>query len=98
MKAVLTPHNGWRQFDLSGIRTYDHPHARPELYHCATDARYIKVTAITTDTQSVPYTLILEIQWDTFLLFLHMQQIYSVPLYLVHSNEMIGVLGNDSTL
>ena len=34
---ILTPHDGQRKFDLSGIQTCDHPHAGPELYHCATD-------------------------------------------------------------
>ena len=33
-KPMLTPHNSQYQFSLSGIRTYDHPHASPKLYHC----------------------------------------------------------------
>ena len=40
-KPVLTPYDGRRQFELSGIRTYDHPYASPELYHCATDANFL---------------------------------------------------------
>ena len=38
MKAILTPHDGRRQFHLSTIQTCDNPHATPDLYHCATDA------------------------------------------------------------
>ena len=38
MTPILTPHDGRRQFGLSGMRTCDHPHASPELYHCATDS------------------------------------------------------------
>ena len=36
--AILTPHDGRRQFGKSGIRTCDHPHVSPELFHCAMDA------------------------------------------------------------
>ena len=32
-KPTLSPHDGGRQFGLSGNRTDDHPHANPELYH-----------------------------------------------------------------
>ena len=37
-KPLLTLYDGRRQFDFSGIQTYDHPHASPELYHCAKGA------------------------------------------------------------
>ena len=37
-KPILTIHDGRRQFGLSGVRTCDHVHASPELYHCDTDA------------------------------------------------------------
>ena len=30
---MLTPHNGRRQFSLSGIQTYNHLHAYTNLYH-----------------------------------------------------------------
>ena len=32
IKLMLTPHDDRRQSGLSGIRTYDHPHASPKLY------------------------------------------------------------------
>ena len=41
MKPILTPHDGQGQFGLSGIRTFDHSHASPELYHCATGMNII---------------------------------------------------------
>ena len=34
---ILT-HDCRRQFGLSGIRTYVHPYASPELYHCGMDS------------------------------------------------------------
>ena len=45
-KPILTPYNGRRQISLSGIRTCDHPHATPELYHCATDADIFNILLI----------------------------------------------------
>ena len=33
-KHILTPHDGPCHIGLRGIRTYDHPFASPELYHC----------------------------------------------------------------
>ena len=35
----LTPHDGRCPVGLSGIQTYDHPHASPELYHCVTGTK-----------------------------------------------------------
>ena len=39
-KPISNPHDGRRPFGLIGIRTYDHPHVSPELYHCVTGADY----------------------------------------------------------
>ena len=46
MKPILAPHDGRRQFGSSRIRTYDHLHASPELYHCATGTYLIKADTL----------------------------------------------------
>ena len=42
-----TPHDSRLKFGLSGVRTYDHPHASPEIYHRASDAEKDDVIFVT---------------------------------------------------
>ena len=39
-KPIRTPYDSWRHFILSGIRTCDHPHGRPQLYRYATGVEF----------------------------------------------------------
>ena len=46
MRPILAPHDGRCQFGLIGIRTCDHLHPSPELYHCSSGADNARLICI----------------------------------------------------